>query len=491
MTYPGPGDQWQSQQGGYQQGGYPPGGPQQGYPQPGQYQPGYQPGPAQPGYGQQQPYGQPQGYPQPGGPGGPPSGGFPQQPYGYGPPPQPPKKASKGLIIGVVAAVIAVGAGAGATVWALNRGTVQAGAENPTLAAQSLVTAIGNGDVAGLLGGLVPAEAEVLVDLNSDLTEEFKRLKIYKQDADPNKLPGLEIKTRDLKFDEGAAEQINDHLTITKLVSGTVVLDSDATKLPLTEEFLEKAFPGGLEAESQHEEIDIAKEIAENGGDPIRIATVKHDGEWYPSLFYTVADYALAEEKKEWPKEPIANNGANSPKAAVQSMIEAAIAQDLTRVIELLPPDEMGVLHDVGPMIVDAAGHGEAQDITITSFQVEEQDVTGGTKVVLQEIGLEAEGEQVKVRRDGDCYQVEAGGEQERLCASEIAEEMGDSKMSSDAKRAMEHLASGLLRNSGVVTTEFDGKHYVSPLRTVTDLGLTVVKSLEPEDVLALIELAK
>jgi len=475
VTYPGPGDQWQSQQGGYQQGGYPPGGPQPGYPPPGQHQPGYQQGPAQPGYGQQ-PYGQPQG--------------FPQQPYGYGPPPQPRTKGRKGLIIGVVAAVIAVGAGAGATVWALNRGSVQAGAENPTLAAQSLVTAIGNGDVAGLLGGLVPAEAEVLVDLNSDLTEEFKRLNIYKQDADPNKLPGLEIETRDLKFDEGAAEQINDHLTITKLVSGTVVLDSDATKLPLTEEFLEKAFPGGLEAESQHEEIDIAKEIAENGGEPIRIATVKHDGEWYPSLFYTVADYALAEEKKEWPKEPIANNGADSPKAAVQSMIEAAIAQDLTRVIELLPPDEMGVLHDVGPMIVEAAGRGEAQDITITSFEVEEQEVTGGTKVVLEEIGLEGEGQRVKVRRDGDCYQVEAEGKQERLCASEVAKEMGDSKMSADAKRAMEHLASGLLRNSGVVTTEVDGKHYISPLRTVTDLGLTVVKSLEPDDVLALIELA-
>lgn len=103
----------QPQGGGYgqpqQPGGY-------GQPQPPQQQPGYGQQP-QPGYGYpqqppqpQQPYGQPpqQGYGQQ-----PPYGQVPQQGYGY--PPQPPQGGGSGkrtgLIVGVVVALVAIGAG--------------------------------------------------------------------------------------------------------------------------------------------------------------------------------------------------------------------------------------------------------------------------------------------------------------------------------------------------------------------------------------------
>ncbi|WUH93499.1 hypothetical protein OG900_27585 [Streptomyces sp. NBC_00433] len=104
----------------------PPQQPGYGYPQQGQ--PGYgypqQDQPAPPAYGQppQQPaYGQPPqqqpgyGYPQQGQPGQPPYGQVPQQPgYGYGQPAAPQGGGSgkrTGIIVGVVVALVAVGAG--------------------------------------------------------------------------------------------------------------------------------------------------------------------------------------------------------------------------------------------------------------------------------------------------------------------------------------------------------------------------------------------
>jgi len=114
----------QPQGGGYgqpQPGGY--GQPQPGYgqPQPGGYgQPQQPPAPpqGQPAYGYPQqappaqaPYGQP-AYPQPGYGQQPPYGQVPQQGYGY---PQPPQQGGNGkrngIIIGVVVALVAVGAG--------------------------------------------------------------------------------------------------------------------------------------------------------------------------------------------------------------------------------------------------------------------------------------------------------------------------------------------------------------------------------------------
>ncbi|MDQ3579964.1 MAG: DUF2076 domain-containing protein, partial [Actinomycetota bacterium] len=374
MTYPGSGGQWQPNDphqphGGPGSGPFPaqqPGYPQQGYPQQGGYPQtgpqqaqGYpQTGPQQPQYGQQG-YGQ-QGYDQGG-----------QYAHAYGMPTEPPKKKSTGKIVGVIVAVVAVAAGAGFGVWQFTKESVAAGADNPTAAATSLVNAIGQGDVAGLLTQLAPAERDLLATLNSETTKELQRLEVYKGDVDPNKIQGFELKTENLRFDEGAAEKVNDHITITKLVGGTLTVSSDMSKMPFTEEFMDAAFPKGVTDKPETETIDIAEEVKKNDGEAIRIATVKVGDEWYPSMFYTGADYALKEAKLDWPKQAIAAKGANTPGDAVRQLADAALDGDIERVIELLPPDEMGVLHDVGPVIVDAAGRQKPADVKIVKLETE------------------------------------------------------------------------------------------------------------------------
>jgi hypothetical protein len=406
-------------------------------------------------------------------------------------PPEAPKKR-KGLVIGVVAAVIAVAAGGGVTWWALNRGSAPAGAESPTAAATSLVNAIGQGDVAGLLTGLAPAERDLMTTLNSETTKELQRLEVYKKDVDPNKIQGFELKTEGLEFDEANAEKVNDHLTITKLVKGKVTISSDASKLPFTEDFIELAFPRGMNAKPETETVDIAEIVKDNDGEPIRIATVNVDGEWYPSLFYTIADYGLQDSKKKWPKTSIPAKGADNPGDAVKEMADAALDGNITRVIELLPPDEMAVIHDLGPMIVDMTkGDVESSGIKITKLETETADVEGATKVLLKEFEAEKDGERVRVTKDGECYAAEADGKKEQFCADDAATEIGGKKMAPEAKKALTNLVKGMIANTGLVTTKVDGKWYVSPIRSITDLEVTALKSLEPEDIKALLKMAK
>jgi hypothetical protein len=482
VTYPG-GGQWQpndpNQQGGY---------PQQGFPQQGQ-QPGYQ----QPaGYPQTGPQGFPQQPPTGGFPQQPPTGGFPQQQYGgvpgYGI--EPPRKRGKGPIIGAVAAVLVVALGVAATVLVLNRSEAGSGGEdNPTQAASNLVDSLSQGDVLGVLESLTPAESSLLVDFNAKTTQRLKELKVYKEDADPNKLHGASVEASNLKYDESGAEKVNDHLTITKLISGTVNVRSDVNELPLTEEFMEAAFPDGMRTKATDEKLDIAQVVKETG-EPIRIATVKVDDKWYPSLFYTVADYALADAGLEWPDKPIANNGAATSGDAVKEFVQATVSADLERVIELLPPDEMGALHDAGPALLEQAGTPPASDVQVTKLETESTDAeTGGQRVMLKEVEVQADGQTYRVVKDGDCYRAEGEGENQQICADDIGPMVagGSEGMDPGLQQALAHLASGMLKNTGVVATEFDGKWYVSPLRTYTELGLTALSDLTPEDVIALV----
>ena len=208
-----------------------------------------------------------------------------------------------GPIIGAVAAVLVVAVGVAATFFVLNRSsTDDAGKANPTEAATNLVNSLSQGDVLGVLESLTPAESALLVDFNAKSTDRLKELKVYKEDADPNTLHGASVEAKNLKYDEKNAEKVNDHLTITKLVGGTVSLHADVNELPLTEEFMEAAFPDGVNSQPTDEQVDVA-DVVRDTGQPIRIATVNVDGKWYPSLFYTVADYALQDAGKEWPSE--------------------------------------------------------------------------------------------------------------------------------------------------------------------------------------------
>ncbi|MFI9008321.1 flagellar basal body protein FliL [Actinosynnema sp. NPDC053489] len=512
MTYPGGGGgEWPPQndpygqpQGGHpqqgHQGGYPQTGPQpqQGYPQtgpqgfgqPGHQQPGYQqPGHPQAGY--QQPGYQQPGYQQEFG-GQPPYG---QPPYGYAGG-EPPKKKRTGLVVTAIVAVLALAAGTVATVWALRSSDdVAAGSENPSTAANNLLSALGSGDVLGIMNGLAPAEAKLSKDYTEATIDEAKRLEILKKDADPNKVSGVQIKSEGIKFDDAAAEKVNDHLTINKVVEGRITVTSDVKQIPLTDKLVDALGSDLQKAGTETETLDFAKEKADRGGKPIGIATIKVGDEWYPSLFYTIANAALEEEDLKWPAQGIAPAGAGSANDAAKQLVEKALDGDVKGVIALLPPDEMGVLQDVGPVILDQVGRTPATGAKLVELETDSKDVKGGSLLTIRKLVVEAEGETVEISRDGDCYNATAQGQSQRLCADEITqlvEQQGGRDIPRAAVDVIARVGAQVLKDGiGVVATEVDGKWYVSPFRTYSELFLTLMRGLEPKDVDELIKAIK
>jgi len=477
QPYPGTGPQPTQQ---YGQPQTPPGGWQQGPNPTQQFQP--QQGYGEDPYGQQQ-YGQsPYGQQPPG----------VQYPTGYGPQ-QPPRKRN-GLLVGSLVAVIALVAVGIGTYFFAFQGSA-AGSASPKDAAVDLVAALSQNDVIGLLDGLAPAEGAIAKDYLTETLTELKRLEVVKQDTKPEQITGVEFKAENLVFDDANEEKVNDHLSITKLTDGTITVSSDWSKVPLTQKFLDKAFPEGVPA-NETETYDIGDEIAKgNDGKPVRIATVKVDGQWYPSLFYSIADAILQEEGKQWPAQPIAANGADSPEAAVRAMADAALDTDVKRLIELTPPDEMAALHDVGQLVVDETEGEGPTGVKITELATKVQDVTGGKRVSLTKLVAENEdGDTFSAEVNGDCVTLSENDETEELCGKDLAEaiaelaELGGSDLTDAQLGAIERITVGYL-HAGLVTTEVDGKWYVSPSRSFGDISTGFLRELQPGDLEALLDL--
>ena len=460
------------QQGGYApQGGYPQQGGWQGGPQTAQYPGGYPGAPA--------PTGQ-WGHDGPGSPPPPPAFGPPA-----GPPPQPPKRKRWPIITALIAViVVAAGVVVGFTVFG-NRG---AGTPNDavTLLAQDLA----NDDYLGAVKTLHPAELSLANDMNQVLGDQLKRLEILKPDADTTSSLGT-VEFKDLKFDEGAQEKVRDNVVINKLVSGTITLNQDPAKIPFTDDFKNRVFKDGVPG-AQTNTIDIAQEVRKNG-QPIRIATVEVDGKWYVSLFYTVADYALQQEKTPWPATSIAPRGGTSAEDALKQTVQALMDQNARRLVELAPPTELAVVHDAGQAIIDAAGRGTPSGLQVQSLETESSTVRGMTALQLKKLVIsEGGGQQITVTRDNDCLTVEVQGSSQKFCSADLLQQFGGSSTTSlpaSVQRVLPKLVTAVL-NVKVLTVEEGGSWYVSPSQTVIQAYGDILGVLDAQDVKDLMALA-
>jgi hypothetical protein len=477
-------------------------------PPPGSGGPGYGPGPygpptgGYPGPPTQQvppPYGPPPGGqhtatlpaphggpppdwpPPPGGPHTPPGGPPPPPGGGHAPPPSwnaPPRRRTP-LVITAVVLVLALGAGVfGLVSWLNNRG----GADSPAAAVQLLAGDLAAQNYLDAASRLHPAEATLAADLESVIGDELVRLEVLRPDAE---LTQGSVEVRDLRLDEAAAEQVRDNVVINQVVGGTITLDQGTGDLPFTDSFIQHAFPDGAPPAGEPTTIDLAEEVARNG-EPIRVASVQVDGEWYVSAFYTLADYALRDAGLSWPSGTVPAVGAATPQDAVRDSVQAALDGDVRRLIELTAPDELQVLHDVGEVLV-AEAQTEPSGARLLELETTETDVRGRTAVQLSRAVIEVEGEQLTLTRDGECLTATpASGGPERFCAADVLDEVGGS-----GDPTLERLAPALAQtvlDLQVVTSEVDGAHYVSPGQTVIELYGSVLGTLQPQDVRDLLD---
>ncbi len=451
----------------------PQGAPQYGPPQYGQPQYG-QPQYGQPQYGQPQ-YGQPQ-YGQP-------QYGQPQygQPHPLTPPPA--KKGRGRLVAAAAAAVVVIGGGV-ATYAAVSSTSSSGGAGDPKSAVKSLVGDLNNSDLIGLLDDLPPGERDAISKPFQKTVDSLKRNDVLRPDANLNKVGGVAVNASGLTF-AGETIDINDHVRVVQLTGGKLVVNADLAKAPFTSDFLHAVAPHGLSPDSRRTStIDIDR-IVKDSGKPVRIATQKVGGKWYPSLLYTIADNATTSGGLQAPSaaDRIPAVGGSSADDAVKSFITALLDGNVERAGELLSPDELGVIHDYGKLILDrvhySAPHVRIKDITFT-----DSADSDGTRVTLKSIEVDTGGDIIKAAIDGDCTSVTVQGQTRRFCSADLLDQLGGfiPSMTPAQKTAFADLLSGATKAVGLDVTQVGGKWYLNPIRSYFNLTNALLSGLKGND---------
>lgn len=459
----------------------------------------------QPGHGQQGAYGQQPGYGQQGGYG--PQGGYGQPEQQYGPQgggTPPTGRRTAPVVITVIAVVVALLAGFGIWWFAIRDSSTAAGQASPQQAADTLLLSLNESDPVGVVDQLDPAESELFAELSGDVLEQLKRIGVLNDDADTENLTGAEVKVEGLTF-AAEPQQIQDDLAVVEVTGGTVTVTASPAAMPWSDKIKDLAGDELGELAPQTETIDLA-DLAAESDHPLRLATVKRGDEWYVSLLYTLADNAAYAASEQYRADPaaalgsgIAAAGASSPEEAMTTLVNSVLGGDYERIIGLTDPNEMAVLHDYGSLILSEAPTGGVldsgmlpEDFEIQNLEWVTSDVTGGKEVSLKTITIRAEGDTGTITLDSEAgtVSVEAPGMSETYTAQQFVQEGLGGDVPPELTGLIERLFSKVL-GLGLVMTEVDGQWYVSPIRSYTNVFVTLLEALEPGDVDYLIELAQ
>ncbi len=397
--------------------------------------------------------------------------------------------------------MVALLAGAGVWFFAIRDTRSASGQASPQAAVSALFTSLSNSDPIGLAGQLDPVEASLFADLNADVLTELKRLDVLGPSASANSLTGTSITVSGLTVDP-TDETINENLRVVKLTGGTITLASNPDQLPLSDKIKSKFADQISQAQPQSQTVNIADAVARSGG-PIRIATVQRGGEWYVSLFYSIADNAAHQAGLPNPTaaDKIPAVGSPSPEAAVDAFVKKASTGDLEGLIALTAPDEMGVLHDYGKLLIaDVDTSDMTSSLNDLGFSIDNaswtvSDVTSGKKVSLASLTLTANGQTATITRDpaAGSLTVEIDGQTETLDESTIDSYIAQAAGSQNLDPTMVDIIKREFKQVvglGIVTVQVDGQWYVSPVRSFSDIFVSLLKGLQPADVDYLISLA-
>ena len=416
------------------------------------------------------------------------------------------------MVVTVVAVVVALLAGTGLWYFGIRDTKSAGGQASPQAAVSAMLTSLSQRDPVGVADQLDPAEASLFADLNGEFLAELKRLQVLSPSASATSLTGTKVSVTGLTFGSDP-DQINTHVTVVKLTGGTVVVATDPSALPLTDKIKSAAGTALTKVEPKSQTFNIADEVAKTGK-PIRIATVEHDGRWYPSLFYTAADYWAQSTKAGNPTaaDYIAPAGGSSPEDAMTKLVTAATGGDYAGVIALLPPQEMAVLHDYGKLItarIPASAKAKLPSAAISDATWNVSDVADGKLVSLRTLTVTVAGQQVTVAHDagaGSLTVTMSGRPGITLDKNSIA---GFVSQAMESSGGLVGTGSGSvpaldpqlvkivgqefqqLTDVGVVMTQDNGQWYASPMRSYGQIFVGLLNGLQPADVDYLLSLAK
>jgi hypothetical protein len=391
--------------------------------------------------------------------------------------PPPARRRGKGVLVGAVAAVVAVGA-TGTFAASQLMGGADGGADTPEAVGTEFMAALENEDMIGLLDLLLPGERESFKQPAIDIVSELARLEVLGPDASLAKIEGLDIVIDD-EFVRTDATNADDIVNL--VASGQISGSVDGERLAIGDLLRDRDVdPSALDDDLPAEEFEVPLTAVERGG------------RWYLSVFYLAAEQARAdlEPVPDIPAEGVALRGGDSPEAAVESLLRAVEDLDVAGVVGSLNPNEAEALQRYAPLFVDDA----QAEIDATAFDWRIEDVAYETKgggsdrsvdITKLVIAGESEGEQFRVSLDGGCLVLEAGGESLDTCSladdqlSDFGEIFNDPQPFEDFAQAIEDAFADYEAPGLLSVDEVDGTWYVSPLGTGFDQVLALMRALD------------
>jgi hypothetical protein len=321
---------------------------------------------------------------------------------------------------------------------------------------------------------------------------------VLSSQANPSNIAGITFHLAGLTFTKPVA--INNHVELVQITGGSLDVSTDASKVPFTSQLIKAAFPTGLPASSKSAlHIDLAQQVAKNGR-PIQVAAQKVGGKWYPSLFYTVA--AAATDAQPVPQSDyIPAAGAASPQDAVSGAIRALISGNYRAAIALTSPDELGVLHDYGGLILAQAPKPPSS----VSFSIKDLQFTtktlpsGVVRVSLSSLAVSftagGQAQEVTVKISGNCIDVGVAGHTQHVCSSDVIDDALQAvggfgltiSPTAPQRQAIEDLFSGLLNVAGVDTSKIGGQWYVDPVQSYLAETSSILSALKGNDIFELV----
>ncbi|MDP9464064.1 MAG: hypothetical protein M3P52_05525 [Actinomycetota bacterium] len=394
-------------------------------------------------------------------------------------------KRSRGKVVGGLIAVVALVGAGGFAISKIVAGN-DGGAANPTEVGTRLMDALAAEDALGAVDLLLPGERDMMRQPLIDIVDNLKRLEIADSSATLDKVGGLDIAFDDVQVDL-TETNVDDVVDIRITASGTASVDGE--NVPIGQLLIDEAFGGDRpELGSGPEESDV----------DWKLATVRHDGRWYLSAFYSIAENAR-ESGDDIPESSLVARGADTPEGAVQAIFDAVDDLDLEALIASLNPNEAEALQRYAPMFVDDAQEAlDDQDIEL-AFSDTKFSVSGGgdrRTVAVDGFNMTAafQGDEVTVESKGGCMVVTSGDTTTDSCEGGSSADTAITALGLDDNEDVQALIKTVqdafddMKPVGITVQLVGGKWFLSPVGTVADILLAVMTALDKEELTDMID---
>jgi hypothetical protein len=397
-------------------------------------------------------------------------------------------KRSKGKVVGGLIAVVALVGAGGFAVTKIVAGN-DGGAASPTEVGTRLMDALAAEDALGVVDLLLPGERDMMRQPLIDIVDNLKRLDIVDSTASLDKVGGLDIVFDDVQV-EPTATNVDDVSDIRITATGTASVNGDS--VPIGNLLIDEAFGG------DRPDLDSAPSNADLDW---KLATVKDDGRWYLSAFYSIAEN-VRNGGDDIP-EPLLPRGADTPEGAVQAIFDAVHDLDLEALIADLNPNEAGALQRYAPMFIDDAQTSLDDLDAKISFSDIKFSVTGdGDRriVAVEGFSMKADtgnGEVTVESKGDDCVEITTDDTTTNTCdaGNSIDAALGtlgltdNGDIAAFVKTVQDAFAD--MGPTGITVQKVDGKWFVSPVGTIADIFLAELAALDKAELTDIIDGAK